>query len=175
MLTGGRHLDFFSSPPKLPQISLAEARGWTFTAKMSPSSTGFKKEGGAGTFVSGVVYVTPTNVFPGNFGLPGLILNGGALNQGVSGAATVIEGSIYANPGSQSYLIPADSLNQNTVSRALVIQAQLTGSGTLVLLNGNSGAAVPVPQPITGTSNNFTGQWIVMSDYWGAVKPGHRR
>jgi hypothetical protein len=132
----------------------------------------FKNIGGAGTFVSNVVYVTPTNVFPGNFGLPGLILNGGALNQGVSGAASVIEGSIYANPGSQSYLIPADSLNQDTVSRALVIQAQLTGSGTIALLNGNSGPAVPVPQPITGTSNNFTGQWIVKSGWLQGVGDG---
>jgi hypothetical protein len=125
----------------------------------------FKNLGGVGTFVSGVNYATPTNLFLGNFGLPGLILNGGCLNNGQSGSGFVIGGSIYANPGSQSYLNPADSFNQDTVSRGLIFQAQLTGSGAIALLNGNSGAAVPVPTPFSGTSNNFTGTWIVMSGW----------
>lgn len=132
----------------------------------------FKNLGGVGTFVSGVNYATPTNVFPGNFGFPGLILNGGVLNNGTSGTAFVIQGTMYANPGSQSYLNPADTFNQDTVSRGLIFQAQLMGSGTLALLNGNSGPAVPVPTPFTGTSNNFTGLWIVKSGWLQGVGDG---
>jgi hypothetical protein len=123
----------------------------------------FKNLGGTGTFVSGANYATPTNIFPGNFGFPGMILDGGCLNNGTSGTSFVIQGSIFAQPGSQSYLNPADTFNQDTVSRGLIFQARLTGSGTIALLNGLSGQTVPVPTPFTATNNNFTGEWIVKS------------
>lgn len=127
----------------------------------------FKNLSTTGTLVTGVPYATPTNNFPGNFGLPGIQLNGGALNNGTTGDAAIIQGSIYAVPGSQSYLIPADTLNEDAVLRSLVVQAQLTGSGTIVLLNGDSEPAgtAPAPQPFIGTSNNFTGEWIVKSGW----------
>ncbi len=128
----------------------------------------FKNVGGGATQFAGVTYATPVDSFPGNYGIPGLMLNGGVLNCGNSApVANIIQGSIYANPGSQSYLLPSDSLNVDAVLRSFNIQAQLTGSGTIVLLNGDSeagGTAFP-PQMITCTSNNFTGTWIVMSGW----------
>ncbi len=134
----------------------------------------FKNVGGSNTFVTGVTITTPTYSFPGNYGIPGLMLDGGALNCGNTGQANVIMGSIYAVPGSQSYLLPSDTLNQDAVLRALIIQAQLTGSGALVLLNGDSEPAgtAPAPQPFTGTSNNFTGEWIVKSGWLQGVGDG---
>ncbi len=58
-------------------------------------------------------------------------------------------------------------MNSNAVLRASIIQAQLTGSGAIALLNGDSEPAgtAPAPQPFTGTSNNFTGEWIVKSGW----------
>ena len=121
----------------------------------------FKHGGGTGTLVSGVTFNTPTNNFPGNYGMPGLILNGGCLNTGDSGYAYVINGSIYANPGTTSFLDPADTFAPGSVLRALVINAQLGGSGTLALLNGTN----TVPQPIQGVSNTFAGTWVLRSGW----------
>src|ERR1017187_9662243 len=65
----------------------------------------FKHGGSAGnSLVTGVVYNQSTNNFPGNFGQPGLVLNGGCLNVGDSGFAFVIMGTMYAVPGTISYL-----------------------------------------------------------------------
>jgi hypothetical protein len=134
----------------------------------------FKNVGGSNTYVTGVTIGTPTYSFPGNYGQPGIMLDGGALNNGVAGEAAIIQGSIYAVPGTQSYLLPSDTLNENPVLRSLVIQAQLTGSGTIALLNGDSEPAgtSPSPQAITGTSNNFTGEWIVKSGWLQGVGDG---
>jgi hypothetical protein len=135
----------------------------------------FKNVGNTGaTSFPGVNPATPFDSFPGNYGFPGLILNGGALNCGNSAQCSVIEGSIYANPGSQSYLMPSDTLNQDAVLRQFIISAQLTGSGAIVLLNGDSqtaGTAFP-PQEITGTSNNFTGTWVIMSGWLEGTNDG---
>ncbi|MGA3182321.1 MAG: lamin tail domain-containing protein, partial [Verrucomicrobiota bacterium] len=126
----------------------------------------FKNLGGSVAFTSATTYATPTNVFPGRFGAPGLVLDGGCLNNGTTGTAFVIQGSIYATPDSQSYLDPADTFNDNPVSRAFVFQSQLTGSGAIALLNGAStGASATVPTPFTATNNNFTGKWIVKSGW----------
>ena len=62
----------------------------------------FKNLATTGTWIPGVTFCTPTNVFPGHFGLPGMILDGGLLNNGTAAVAFVIQGSIYAQPGSQS-------------------------------------------------------------------------
>ncbi len=43
----------------------------------------------------------------------------------------------------------------------MVINSQLSGSGTLALLNGTNN----VPQPIQGLSNNFTGSWVVRAGW----------
>jgi len=131
----------------------------------------FKHSGGGGTLVSGVTYGAPTNNFPGNFGLPGLVLNGGCLNVGDSGTAFVIQGTMYSVPGTVSYLDPADTFasdgggNGGGELRALVINSQLSGSGTLALLNGTTNNLTTVPTPIQGTNNSFTGTWVVRAGW----------
>ena len=151
----------------------------------------FKHSGSTGSaLVAGVNYNQVTNNFPGNFGQPGLVLNGGCLNVGDSGWAFVIMGTMYAVPGTISYLNPADTFksdgggNGGGELRAMVINSQLSGSGTLALLNAttNNSAGVPqpvtalgagVPQPITGLSNNFTGKWVVRAGWLQGVSDGN--
>ncbi len=111
----------------------------------------------------GLPYAIPTNNFPGANGLPGLVLNGGCLNNGDSGPTDIhtILGTIYANPGTLSYLDPANTFSGDNQVRAFVIAGQLSGSGSLALLD----AVNTVPQQITGRSNTFTGQWFVKSGW----------
>jgi len=149
----------------------------------------FKHGSSSGTLVPGVGFNFPTNNFPGNFGLPGLVLNGGCLNAGDSGYAYAIMGTMYAVPGTISYLDPADTFASDGGGigggefRALVINAQLSGSGTLALLNAttNNSAGVPqpvtangagVPQTITGLSNYFTGTWVVRAGWLQGLGDG---
>lgn len=124
------------------------------------------KHGGSGpTYYTAsgtaVPYSTPTNNFPGNFGQPGLVLNGGCLNSGDSGYAWVLLGSIYAVPGTISYINPGDTLAGDGSLRAFIINAQLSGSGALAMLNATNN----LPQTIQGTSNTFTGSWIVKAGW----------
>ena len=127
----------------------------------------FKHGSSSGTLATGVAFNIPTNNFPGNFGQPGLVLNGGCLNAGDSGFAYVIMGTMYAVPGTVSYLDPADTFasdaggNGGGELRAFVINSQLSGSGTLALLNGVTNNLATVPTPIQGLSNSFTGTWVV--------------
>jgi hypothetical protein len=70
-------------------------------------------------------------------------------------------GTMYAVPGTISYLNPADTFNNAWVQRGLVINSQLSGSGTVALLNATNN----VPQSIQGTSNTFTGTWVVRAGW----------
>jgi hypothetical protein len=144
---------------------------------LTNTSIRFKNLGGTGTFVTGCNYATPTNQFPGHYGQPGLVLNGGVLNNGTTGTAFVIQGTMYAVPGSQSYINSADTLNSDVVTRGLIFQAQLTGGGAIALLNcasvaSGAGNTALTPTPFTATNNNFTGKWIVKSGWLQGVGDG---
>ena len=122
----------------------------------------FKGLSTSGASAEGLSYSVPTNSFPGSNGLAGLVLKGGALNTGDDAHAYTILGTIQAFPGTLSYLDPADSLNGSATSkRGLIIAAQLSGSGTLAVLN----AQPSIPQQILGASNTFTGQWIIKAGW----------
>ena len=95
--------------------------------------------------------------FPGVNGNPGLILNGGLLNVGDSGGFTVT-GIVQAFTGTTSYLCPgASDAGSVDAARYINLTGQLTGSGNLVLFEGGTSN----PMQISGSSNNFSGQWIV--------------
>jgi hypothetical protein len=99
--------------------------------------------------------------FPGaGGGAPGLILNGGIINVGDDGNFP-ITGIIQVT--AQSYLCPGNNggggLSAN--ARSMDIQGQLTGSGNLVIFEASLQAA----QKISGNSNAFTGQWVVMNGW----------
>ncbi|HXP61879.1 MAG TPA: LamG-like jellyroll fold domain-containing protein [Dongiaceae bacterium] len=115
----------------------------------------------SGTSPEGLNYEVPTNSFPGANGLIGLVLNGGCLNVGDTGDASTILGTVQAFPGTLSYLDPGNTLAGDGVKRGLIIAAQLSGSGALALLNGN----VTVPQLVSGTSNTFSGGWIIKAGW----------
>ena len=121
----------------------------------------FKALGTSGTTAQGAVAIAyPTNAFNGANGLPGLVLNGGCLNTGDSDAFVIL-GTMQAAPGTLSYLNPANTFSGDTAKRDLIIAAQLSGSGSLALLN----AVNTVPQLISGASNTFSGTWIVKAGW----------
>jgi len=115
----------------------------------------------SGTSAQGLNYEVPTNSFPGANGLTGLVLKGGCLNVGDTGDAATILGTVQAFPGTLSYIDPGNTLSGDGSERGLILAAQLSGSGTVALLDGN----VAVPQLVTGASNTFSGGWIVMAGW----------
>jgi hypothetical protein len=128
----------------------------------------FKEIAGGTAGANGLAYISPTNSFPGTNGLPGLVLNGGCLNAGTTPSCYVILGTMQAAPGTISYLNPANSFSGDNAKRGFIIGAQLSGSGGVALVNGNS----TVPQTISGTSNTFTGSWIIKAGWLVGVGDG---
>jgi hypothetical protein len=106
--------------------------------------------------------------FPGVSGNPGLILKGGLLNAG-DAAVFPITGVIQAPPGTQSYICPGNNdLASVDSNRGFNIAGQLTGSGTLVIIE--AGAPAPATstgaaQTISGANNTFNGQWLVKAGW----------
>ena len=90
----------------------------------------------------------PTNYFSN------LVLNGGQLDQGV-GATEFIEGTMTVSNNSAIYVDSGAAQD-----RGYQIDSWLTGSGNL-FWHQWSGALGGVDLQITGTSNTFSGQWLV--------------
>jgi hypothetical protein len=117
---------------------------------------------------SSIAAFPPICNFPGVGGNPGLIFKGGMLNAGDSGVFP-ITGAIQALPGTQSYICPGNNdFASVDANRGFNIAGQLTGSGTLVVLEGGAPAASATngaAQTISGTSNSFSGQWFVKAGW----------
>ncbi|MDB6108510.1 MAG: CotH protein, partial [Pedosphaera sp.] len=94
--------------------------------------------------------------FPGIGGNPGLILNGGMLNAG-DDATFTISGTVQVV--SQSYISHGANGGGGGISpnRAFNFTGPVKGTGTLVILN----AGTTIAQQISGSTNTFSGQWIV--------------
>jgi len=94
--------------------------------------------------------------FPGVGGNPGLILAGGMLNGG-DDATYPMTGRIQVQ--TQSYISHGANGGGGGISanRAFNISGVLSGSGNMVILNSGT----TIAQQITGTSNTYSGQWIV--------------
>jgi hypothetical protein len=109
----------------------------------------------------------PTVIFPGVSGNPGLILNGGVLNAGDDGTFP-IAGVIQV--ASTSFICPGDNGAGPTprTSRAFTITGQLTGGGSMVILQTPTNLA----QTISGTNNTFSGQWFVKAGRLLGSTPG---
>ncbi len=107
-------------------------------------------------------FKTATNLllnFPGVSSNPGLILKGGVLNAG-DDAIFVITGKVQV--ASQSYIAPADGGGGAVQPlRGFNFTGQLSGSGPLVIFN----AGTTVAQQISGTSNTFSGKWMVKAGW----------
>lgn len=97
--------------------------------------------------------------FPGVNGNPGLILNGGLLNNGNDNTAANITGSIEVAAQSYNSAQGANGGGGGLAAnpRSIDIGGYLWGSGNMVIIN----CATNVPEIISGTSNTFSGQWIV--------------
>ena len=99
--------------------------------------------------------------FPGVNGNPGLILNGGVLNAAADTVFT-ITGEIQVASQSQSYICPADNGGGAVKPlRGFNIAGQLTGNGTIVICQAGTNTA----QQISGTSNTFSGLWLVKAGW----------
>lgn len=94
--------------------------------------------------------------FPGTGGNPGLILNGGMLNGG-DDATFPISGNIQI--ARQSYISHGANGGGGAISqnRAFNFTGILGGTGNMVIFN----AGTTVPQQVSGSSNSFSGQWII--------------
>ncbi len=104
----------------------------------------------------------PTTLnFPGVGGSPGLILNGGLLNNGDNNSGTIatIAGSIQVTAQSYNSAQGANGGGGGFASntRAINIAGYLSGAGNLVIMN----CSTNIPQVISGPTNTFSGQWIV--------------
>jgi hypothetical protein len=110
---------------------------------------------------------TPIVTFPGVNGNPGLILNGGVLNAGDDGTYPVA-GVIQV--ASTSIICPGDNGAGTTArpNRAFTISGQLTGGGSMVILQTPTNLA----QTISGTNNTFSGQWLVKAGRLLGSTPG---
>jgi hypothetical protein len=96
--------------------------------------------------------------FPGVNGNPGLILNGGMITMGNLGNWP-ITGTI--NVAAQSYLNAGANTVAPSVTQSVDFQGQLSGSGAFVIFGGYTNVA----QRISGTTNTFSGQWIVKAGW----------
>ena len=102
---------------------------------------------------------TPTTLnFPGTSGNPGLVLNGGMLNNGNDGVAT-INGSVEVRTQSYNSAQGANGGGGGLAPnpRAIAIAGVLSGKGNLVIIN----CSTNLSELISGTANTFSGQWIV--------------
>jgi hypothetical protein len=110
--------------------------------------------------------------FPGLNGNPGLILNGGDISIADTGLPYPFLGVI--NIAAQSYLAGGNGTGPGGGTQAgssVNIEGQLTGSGTLVIMEMETN----VPQQISGNANTFSGQWIVKAGWLlgaGAISLG---
>ena len=101
---------------------------------------------------------SPSNeflVFPGTDGNPGLILNGGYLEEPLqpSGSTVIIAGRMAVVAPSTIYHFWFDG--------GFVITAQITGTGDLAVVNGSLSA----PLDIQSTNNPYSGAWEVQDGY----------
>jgi hypothetical protein len=104
----------------------------------------------------------PTTInFPGVGGNPGLILNGGMLNDGDNTANTVvtITGSIEVAGQSYNSGQGANGGGGGLASnaRAIDISGYLSGAGDMVIMN----CSTNLPQIVSGPTNTYSGTWIV--------------
>jgi uncharacterized repeat protein (TIGR03806 family) len=102
-----------------------------------------------------------TNNFPGVGGNPGLILNGGLLNDGdnTSPTVTTITGSIEILGQSYNSAQGANGGGGGLApnSRAIDMAGYLSGPGNMVIMN----CSTNLPQVVSCPTNTYSGQWIV--------------
>jgi hypothetical protein len=102
--------------------------------------------------------------FPGVAGNPGLILAGALLDAG-DDATFPITGSIQVQ--SQSYISHGANGGGGGISanRSFNISGFLSGTGNLVIMN----SGLTLAQQISGTTNTYSGQWIVQCGWLQGV------
>ena len=107
--------------------------------------------------------------FPGVGGSPGLVFNGGILNDGEERIMT-IAGLVQSNTGTTGSINPGgQAVTDISANRGFIFTAILTGDGDFALDYGHdTTAAVPALQ-IDSSNPNFTGNWIVNSGWLKAV------
>jgi uncharacterized repeat protein (TIGR03806 family) len=111
--------------------------------------------------------------FPAANGQPGLVLNGGFLNNGDSSAnpsVATITGSIQINGlccnSAQAANGGGGGLAAN--DRAIDLAGSLSGSGSMVIMN----CFTNIPQIVSGAGNTFSGQWIVQCGWLQGAAAG---
>jgi hypothetical protein len=111
---------------------------------------------------------TPANTlgFPGVGGNPGLILNGGNLDNGDNGAIFGLTGVVLVQ--ADSSFTCGDSGANNT--RGWLVGAQIRGSANISITKNFADG--PPSVELTGTNNPFSGNWIINGGHFKATAPG---
>jgi hypothetical protein len=139
---------------------------WTFPGdSLQLDGTGFSATGNVGELRLKQGFNGPTFNFPGVGGNPGLILNGGMLNDGEDRIMT-IAGVVSTVAGTTSSINPGGAaITDIGPLRGFNFLATLLGDGNLSIDYGHDfGAAVPALQ-ISSSNPTFTGDWIVNSGW----------
>ena len=136
--------------------------GQTFTFpgdSLQFTGIGFSTAAASGEFRFKQNFNNPVFNFPGVGGNPGLIMNGGILNDGDDHIMT-ISGSIRAVPGTTSSINPGGgAVTDIGPLRGFILTATITGSGGFSLDYGHD---VTTPAVLVSSSNpTFTGNWTV--------------
>jgi hypothetical protein len=110
----------------------------------------------------------PVFNFPGAGGSPGLLFNGGILNDGDDRIMT-IAGAIGASAGTTSSINPGGSaVTDISALRGFIFTASLSGDGAFALNFGHdtttAGATVPALR-IDSSNPGFTGDWVLNSGW----------
>ncbi len=120
--------------------------------------------------VTGLTSPYPAN-FPGVNGNPGLILNGGLLDDGDNGTWN-IQGSIEIEGPSISVLAPAANVGNpgiglTTLQRSMIIGGVMSGTGPIALI------LTPTNTPVLVTNglNTFQGDWIIQEGWLIGTTP----
>ncbi len=114
-------------------------------------------------------FLSPTVTrFPGVGGNPGLILDGGSLNPGddatfpIAGSIRVLSDSLFG--------MGDGNVQAVNINRGFQVQASLTGSGSLIIVNAATNFA---NVEVTSANNDtYTGSWIVKAGWLKGTAAG---
>ncbi|HEY3763193.1 MAG TPA: PKD domain-containing protein [Verrucomicrobiae bacterium] len=120
--------------------------------------------------VTGLTSPYPAN-FPGVSGNPGLILNGGLLDDGDNGTWN-IQGSIEIEGPNISVLAPAANVGNpgiglTALQRSMIIGGRMSGSGPIALIL----TPTNIPVLVTNGLNTFQGNWIIQEGWLIGTTP----
>jgi PKD repeat protein len=123
--------------------------------------------------VGGISSTAQQISFLGVNGNPGLIMNGGIINDGDDGVYN-IQGKMQITTGSESVFAPGGNFGNYTgtgsligTARSIIFGCQMSGQGTLDLVL----TATNIPVLVTNGLNTFNGNWVIQEGWLIGTTP----